>query len=141
MTLKKTSIALIIISMLSLTQTFGQTNNSVELKKIGSSLIECFYVVKTQSAIVLSGECTTVINQRISNLANALSTKINNNKAALTQKLGSENFQELENQVKNYLQFAEKMETAITKEERGSMMMWINLSKSKVEELFIKLNK
>ena len=141
MTLKKTSIALIIISILSLTQTFGQTNNSVEFKTIGASLIECFYVVKTQSAIVLSGECTTVINQRISNLAATLSTKISNNKTALTQKLGSENFKELENQVKNYLQFAEKMETAITKEERGSMMMWINLSKSKVEELFIKLNK
>lgn len=138
---QKISIALIIISFITLTHAYGQTNNSSEFKKIGSSLIECFYVVKTQSAIVLSGDCTTVINKRISNLASALSTKIENNKAALIQKLGNENFKELENQTVNYLQFAEKMETELTKEERGSMMMWITLSKSKVEELFIKLNK
>ena len=119
----------------------GQTSSAIELKKIASQLIECFNTIKLQSSIVLIGECTTVINNRISDEATALQTKIDNNKTALTQKLGADNFSELQNQVKNYLVFADKMQTAITKEERASMTMWISLSKSKVEELFIKLNK
>jgi len=141
MRIQKKSIIILFVSILSFTNISAQTNNSLELKEIGSALIECFYVVKTQSSIVLSGECTTIINQRISNLALALQTKIENNKASVIQKLGKANFGELENQANGYLQLSEKMQTQLTRDERASMAFWLSLSKSKVEELFIKLNK
>jgi hypothetical protein len=141
MRILKIGIIILSVTILALTNLYAQTNNSVELKKIASSLIECFYVVKTQCSIVLSGECATVINQRISNMALALQTKIDNNKAGLIQKLGKSNFEELENQANGYLELSQKMETELTRDDRAKMAIWLSFSKSKVEELFIKLNK
>lgn len=117
----------------------GYSQNAFSTSKYGSTLIECFYILKTSSSIPFSRDCQDNMKQKIFDLSTILKTQLDANKAAITKKIGAENVKEIETQINNYVQYSTTSEETITPEQRKSMLMWVTLSKSTVEGIFIKL--
>ena len=140
MRIKILFLTLIIVCIATSTKSFSQIkNSSTELKKIATNLIECFYIVKESSVTNLS-DCSTQLKERISELSTSLHTKVDQNKTFVTQKIGADNFKELQTFIQKCNDYSESNEE-LTADQRSSLMFWISLWKDKIEEIFIKLNK
>lgn len=79
------------------------------------------------------------MKQKLFDISTSMLTQFQDNKAVLTKKLGAADVKELETQLNNYSQYSVTSEATITAEQRKSMVLWITLSKSPVEQLYRKL--
>ena len=139
--MQKTFLITLTISLIAFSsKTFSQSKStSPELKKIASNLMECFYITKA-SSLTNSTDCTTQLKLRIAGLSSLLQTKVDQNKTLVTQKIGVANFDELKNFVTRCDEYSLSSEE-LTTEKRSSLMVWISLWKSKIEEIYNKLNR
>ena len=118
--------------------TFSQAKFT--MSHYGSVLIECFYTVKISSSIPLGEQSKDMLKERISDMCTYMGTQLNSHRNVLINKLGETGIKDLEQQLKGYQQLAATLEDSETPEQKMSTSLWLSLSKSQVEKLFIKLN-
>lgn len=117
---------------------YAQTFNA---SKYGSNLMECYYILKTSATIPFSEICQDNMKQKLFDISTSMLKQLQDNKTLIANKLGKEDLEELEIQLNNYSQYSTTSEIEITAEQRKSMILWITLSKSPVEKLYMKLKK
>lgn len=109
--------------------------------KFGGTLMECFYMIKTSTMVSFPAECQESLKQKIFELDFTLQTQLKDNKAAILSKIGKDGLEELKVQLDNYQKFSTTNTAILSDDQIRSMVMWIALSKSTVENLFIKLQR
>ncbi len=130
------------LALFSIRFSYAQTKTSnEEVKKLASYIMESYYTAKASSSLPFTEECSQTIKQQILNFSQILKTRLDDNKKLVTVKIVAANIKELENLFKGYDEYAETSESDMTTEKRGGFMVWLGFWKSKVEEIFIKLNR
>ncbi len=131
-----------ILTLLSIGFSYSQTKTTnEEVKKLASYLMESYYTAKASSSMPFTEECSQTIKRQIQNFSRILKTRLENNKKLVIVKIGASNVTELENLFKGYAEYAETSESDMSAQKRGGFMVWLGFWKSKVEEIFVKLNK
>jgi hypothetical protein len=130
---------LIILFLVTSCKVFSQ-HQQFDTKKFGSTLIECFYTMKTLCTVPLSASAQNQIGYKVTKLGNLLQQQFNSHKTELIQKLGSTDVKELENEVQSYSKpMAINPSTGLNRQQIASLQLWLELNQSIVEDIFIKL--